>query len=170
MARAVDFVAAQIPTADQLDVLVDYFAHLTSPLTDIVSNTTLADVTGLSLDLPTGYTFRFECGLFAASASNTPDMDSKMAYSGSTSLYREWFEGPLAAITAVPNTITMLGTATTPTEVTSGVTSTESLTLIRGHFTTTTAGTLKVQAAQNVSNATALSIKAGSYLWARIVA
>lgn len=171
MARAVDFKAGTDPTADELDALVEYFAHLTADHPDMVNNTQ-ADVTGLTLDLPTGFTFLVETVIFHTCASNTPDIDIRFQWSGTTSLYRDWADGTAAAVTgAVPTALSDIGSGTSTTEYTFGTANNVLHAVVRAIMTTTSAGTLKVQAAQNVTTGgSAVQIQEGSYLRAKIMA
>lgn len=171
MARVVDFTSGMEPTADQFDALVSFWAHLTSDHADITSDTSVDVVTGLSFDLPSGYTIKFGAVIIHNSASNTPDLDLIWNYSGTTSLYRDWSIGTAAGITgAVPTAISTQGSNTSATEYTHGTAANDIPAFLEGIMTTTSAGTLDIRAAQNVSNGTAVKIRAGSHIWAKLMA
>lgn len=170
MGRVIDFRGFTEPTADQLDALVHHFAYLTADHTNgLTSNTVLTDITGLSLDLPAGFVYRFATHVYHNSASNTPDLDLKMVFSGTTTLWRERSTGLSSAVSgAGPFDVFEQGSADAATEWTHGTVGADVTAVIEGIFVCTIAGNLKVQAAQNVSNGTVVTVQAGSWLevWA----
>lgn len=169
MGRVVDFRAFAKPTADQLDALVHHFTYLEVDHGDITSDTVLDDITGLAMALPGGFVYRFQTGIFHNSASNTPDLDLQMTFTGTTTLWREWSTGLSAAVTgAGPFDLFSQGSAQAATEWTHGTVGADVPAIIEGMFVCTVAGNLSVSAAQNVSNGTAVVIQAGSWLeaWA----
>lgn len=146
-----------------------YFASLDADHPNITSDIVPDVITGLSFALPAGYKITFGAWVFHNSASNTPDLDLVWNYSGSTSLYRDWSLGLAASATGVPPyPVNALASGTSPTEYTHGTVGNDVPALLGGIMTTTTAGTLELRAAQNVSSGTAVVIRAGSHIWAQL--
>lgn len=124
---------------------------------DKTSNTTLANITGLSATLIAGITYAFEAVLFTT--SNVAG-GVKFAISGTATATAIIYEAVVmdAAVIAAQTRATSLSTAV------GGVTAvTAAICRITGTITVNAAGTLTVQFAQNASNGTASSVLVGSY-------
>lgn len=128
------------------------------------STTTLADATGLSINVKAGrtYSFEFDLSITAAAAGGI-----KVAISGTATatniVYDGWIlDGSAGGV--VGNT---QATALNTVVATSTITGTTAHVIVRGTITVNAAGTLKLQFAQNTSNATATVVKLGSYLIAQ---
>lgn len=145
----------------------------------VTSNATLADDTHLALALPAAGTYVVEGIFLASSASTTPELKIAWAYTGTlASGYRVGFgpstasTDPLGATAQGVRAAAAGNTAATITAATAyGLDGTNWTAIIeKGVVIVSTAGTLKIQWAQNVSNATGTTLRAGSYLWARRMA
>jgi hypothetical protein len=143
------------------------FALLAADQSSITSNTTLANVTGLSVNVASNTTYRgFVEVVYDTGA--TPDAKFGLTYpSGATGT---WYGAAVrnTADTASNFTAQSIATAYSAGGVASG-------TIVVARFSITlvvvgTAGTLQVQAAQDTSSATALIVKAGSCIDLRPVA
>lgn len=143
------------------------------------STTTLFDDTQMALALPAAGTYVVEAMFIASSASATPEIKIAWAYTGTlTNGYRGGI-GPSTASTdplgATAQGIRAAAAGATSAAITSstayGLDGTNwSFIYEKGLVIVSTTGTLKVQWAQNVSNATVTTMRAGSFLWARRVA
>lgn len=125
---------------------------------DKTSNTTLANITGLTADLTAGKTYKFEAVLYTSSA-NTGGV--KFAIAGTATATSIIYEDVVidANVNAAQTRATALATAV------GGVTAvTAANSKITGSITVNAAGTLTVQFAQNASDGTASSVLVGSTL------
>jgi hypothetical protein len=124
---------------------------------DKTSDTTLANVTGLSVNLAAGTTYSFRAVLYvSANASG----GAKVAVSGTATLGSLRYRGKALSGTTLSATgqATALGTAV------AGATAAVDTIEIDGTITTNAAGTLTIQFAQNASFGTASSVLVGSHL------
>jgi hypothetical protein len=123
------------------------------------STTTLAAITGLSVNVQAGRTYAFEAELYVTDASSG---GVQAAIAGTCTATAIQYTGYTIADDAIEGkaNATALGTAvgSTQTIETTGI-----IVRITGVITVNAAGTLLVQAAQNTSNATATTVKRGSY-------
>jgi hypothetical protein len=125
---------------------------------DKTTDTTLADVTGLSINVVAGVTYQFEAVLFTTSNSSG---GVKAAIAGTATATAIIYEAVVynAAALAAQTRATALAAAV------GGVTAvTVAMMVIRGLITVNAAGTLTIQFAQNASNGAASSVLIGSYL------
>lgn len=125
---------------------------------DKTSDTTLADITGLTADLTAGSKYRFEAVLFTTSGSSG---GVKAAISGTATatsiIYETTVQQGGTPSTITTSRATALGTAV------GQVTSVTAATItIKGVIVVNGAGTLTVQFAQNASNGTASSVLVNS--------
>lgn len=124
------------------------------------STTALATVTGLSVNVLAGRTYSFEAYLSFTDAAAGGIQAAIAGTATATDIRYDGFIVDSAANGIKGNTqAAALGTAV----ASSTTTGTAGLVLIKGTITVNAAGTLLVQAAQNTSNATATTIKRGSY-------
>lgn len=157
----------------------DVFQPKTADQSSPASTTTLFDDTHMALALPAAGTYLVEGMFIASSASTTPEIKIAWAYTGTlTSGYRTGF-GPSTASTdplgATAQGFRAAAAGNTSAAITSSVAygldgTNWTAILEKGLVIVSNAGTLKVQWAQNVSNATVTTLRAGSYFWARRVA
>ncbi|HEY3004521.1 MAG TPA: hypothetical protein VGJ44_19395 [Kribbellaceae bacterium] len=131
------------------------------------SDTTLDDVTGLTIPVVANAKYRFECEIIFDSASNTPDLKAQFVIpSGATHIqYAE--SKPVGITGSYPHTVEWIttGVETSTALIVAGTLSVATILRVRGVITIgSTPGIVKVQAAQNTSNATATNIRAGSLL------
>jgi hypothetical protein len=133
-------------------------ARVTADVT-FTSTTTLAAVTGLSVNVQAGRTYAFEAELYVTDAAAG---GVQAAIAGTATATAIQYTGYTIADNAIKGkaNATALGTAvgSTLTTETAGI-----VVCITGIITVNAAGTLLVQAAQNTSNATATTVKRGSY-------
>lgn len=128
------------------------------------TTTTLATATGLSVALTAGRTYSFTIELQFTDAAAGGIQCALVATGGltATNIIYSGYTIDSAANGVKGNTqATALGTVVAST-VTTG---TAGVVRITGTITVNVAGTLNVQFAQNTSNATATTIKRGSYMW-----
>lgn len=118
---------------------------------DKTSDTTLANVPGLSVNVKSGRTYAFKAVLFTTSGTSG---GVKAAISGTATATNIYYNGVSYLITSVNRgNATSLGTAV------GAVTSSSTATIIiDGTITVNAAGTLTVQFAQNASNGAASSV------------
>jgi hypothetical protein len=124
---------------------------------DKTSDATLANVTGLSVNVEASRTYRFKARLYTTSNSSGGVKAAIGGTATATAIIYEAITHNGAAVSAQTRA-TSLGTAV------GGVTAvTAALIEIEGTITVNAAGTLTVQFAQNASNGTASSVLVGSY-------
>lgn len=143
------------------------FSRKTSDVALTVSNTTFQDIAGLSVTVVPGAVYKYELYLIHHSASNTPDLKAKLVIPANTNIIQVG-EGLVTTVTgAYPHTVSFVSTGvqTTAAEIWTGTVGNDTLLRITGLIITTdTGGTVKAQGAQLTSNATAVTIRAGSHL------
>lgn len=155
------FLAGEKIRASELNSYVLQVARATADLTK--TNNTLADVTGMSVSLEASATYIFDGYMAWNAASTTPDF--KMAFTVPSGATGHWSLFTLATGSTVPGNLdaqhaTSLTTALTgATDATLGVAARPA-----GFVVTTNAGTIQVQAAQNTTNATTLTVRTGSWV------
>ncbi len=126
------------------------------------STTALATVTGLSVNVQAGRTYVFEAHLSFTDAAAGGIQAAISGTATATDIRYDGFIVDSAANGIKGNTqAAALGTAV----ASSTTTGTAGCVIIRGTITVNAAGTLLVQAAQNTSNATATTIKRGSWFY-----
>jgi hypothetical protein len=122
------------------------------------STVTLANVTGLSVNVAAGLTYYFEAYLTCTDAAAG---GTKAAIAGTATATNIIYDGWLTdsnSIKGQANSTALAGVvASSTSSATSGL-----IVTIRGTITVNAAGTLTVQIAQNTSNGTATTVKAGS--------
>lgn len=139
-------VRQEIPQIQQSRVSSDY---------SVTSNTTLANVTGLTANVAASGTYRFEARLYTTSA-NTGGV--KFAIGGTATATDIIYEG----VTTDAGVITQTRAGALATTVGAVTNATTAYTVITGTITVNAAGTLTVQFAQNASDAGASVVKRGS--------
>lgn len=122
---------------------------------DKTSNTTLADVTGLTKTLTGGHTYRFEARLYTTSNSSG---GVKFAIAGTATATTIIYEG----LTTDAGTTTQSRGTALATAVGAVTAVTAAYTVITGTIKVNAGGTITVQFAQNASNGTASSVLVGS--------
>lgn len=168
-------VNAALNQINGYDVVAAKTADQSSPS----STTTLFDDTHMALALPAAGTYVVEGMFLFSSVSTTPEIKIAWAYTGTlTNGYRATM-GPSTASTdplgATAQGIRAAAAGATSAAITSsvpyGIDGTNwSTAFEKGLVIVSTSGTLKVQWAQNVSNATVTTMRTGSFFWARRVA
>lgn len=130
---------------------------------DKTSSITLADVTGLSMNLMAGRTYTFRAVLYTT--SNVAG-GVKVAIAGTATATAIVYEAYVleTGVVKVPGTTRATALATTVGDVTAVTVATI---VIEGTITVNAAGTLTVQFAQNASNGSASSVLVGSSFMAR---
>jgi len=124
---------------------------------DKTSSATLSDVTGLSVNVAAGRTYRFEAYLYTT--SNVAG-GVKFAIAGTATATNIIYQATnVSANTLVGTTARATALATAVGDVTAV---TAAYCIITGTITVATAGTLTVQFAQNAGNAAASSVLVGS--------
>lgn len=157
----------------------DVFAAKSADQSSPASTTTLFDDAHMALALPAAGTYVVEGMFLMSSASTTPEIKVAWAYTGTlTNGYRASV-GPSTASTD-PSGATAQGVRVAASGISSalinnavayGLDGTNwSAAFEHGLVVVSTSGTLKVQWAQNVANATVTTMRAGSFFWARRVA
>jgi hypothetical protein len=125
----------------------------------VTSSTVLIDVAGLSVNVSPGRTYSFEVYLTCTDAAAGGVRAAIGGTCTATAIVYDGLVRDTNAIKGMANA-TALGTvvASSTTTATSGI-----VIEIRGSITVNAAGTLTVRFAQNTSNATASTVKRGSY-------
>ena len=127
--------------------------------TDATSNTTLADITGLTgISLVAGATYAYEIRLSGTAGASG---GWKVAFNYTTATLTSLQSQSVAFSAAAVVTGTQVTTTTTQTSLIAS-TAAHLAGIIYGTLVVNAAGTLAVQFAQNASNATASSIYVGS--------
>lgn len=164
------FLAGQKLRASELNAVIPIFGVVAADQTK-TSNTTLADVTGLSVAVEADSTYALD-GHIAYDAGATGDL--KMAFTSPTGTTGSW--GLYGLGTSTTGSVGDVdghridGFTASDTATAGGSASFSGFMVapIRGVvITDSTAGTLQMQFAQNTSNGTSTIIKVGS--WIRIV-
>lgn len=167
------FTAGQLPTADELNFLVDIYAEKAAD-ESVTSSATVQDDDHLAVTMQASCTYTLDYWLVSISASDTPDF--KMGWtlpSGATMDFGAiGLFTTVAASTAGSVETQAVLAATTPTATISyGAVNGNTIVIGRGRvITSTTPGTLQLQWAQATSNATATTLKKGSWIKIRRVA
>lgn len=131
----------------------------------VTSSSTLQDDDELTFSLSSGYVYAFEFALFFTSASATPDFKFQFSDPGGTFniQYLYWIG---ANTTGADFAIDESSSARTVAIAANDV----AMIVGKGILEPTSSGTFKLQWAQNVSDATAVTLKAGSWMRAKRVA
>jgi hypothetical protein len=125
----------------------------------VTSNTTLADITGLSVSLAAGDTYSFVATLFCTTGATAGGV--KVGLAGTATITDLIADGHVRdGATIIAGT----RVSTLTTVIASTNAGTAPVITIMGTITVNAAGTLKLQFAQNASNATASVVKRGSTL------
>jgi len=151
-----------IPAADMNDVRAEVVAIETLLLNkkrttasfDKTSDTTLANITGLSVNVLAGKIYKFEATLYCTSNVGG---GVKFSIGGTATATAVIFEGLTIQGTITQGRSSVLGS---PVGQVTAVT--QSQTIIRGTINVNAGGALTVQFAQNASNGAASSVLAGS--------
>jgi hypothetical protein len=125
----------------------------------ITSNTTLANVAGLTVNVQAGRTYRFEADILWTDAATG---GIQLAISGTATATAILYDGWIVDSAANGIKGSAQGAALGAAVANAATTGTAGHAQIRGTITVNAAGTLTVQAAQFASNATATTIKRGS--------
>lgn len=128
------------------------------------SNTTLSDITGLSITLANSKTYVFEAILYTTSNSS----GGVKFGSGGTATFSAFRAFPVLYDSSVPST-NVIGNTGTAGAIGGLTATTSAMTIIKGQMTTSAAGTFTIQFAQNASNVNASTILSAS-LTARPIA
>lgn len=129
------------------------------------SNTVLANVVGMTLNLVAGATYIIEA-YFSCSSAATPGIKISLGAGGTataTSLLLDTWGFNTTTTTAQANSTSFAGNQIAAAVVTTAVT-------MNGTLVVNAGGTLQVQAAQDVSNATSTTIAVGSFITATRIA
>jgi hypothetical protein len=173
---APDFTAGRPPTAAELQFLVPLFVRKTSNQS-VTSSTTLVNDSALVLPMLASVTYELTAQLFYI-GNDTGDI--KVTFTQPTGSTLSW--GPIGASQAAVTGSATAGTGewwgtnvnTTASPTTSmpmGGSTSDLHMVIRGIVVVSaTAGNLQLQWAQNTSNGTATTVKAGSWMSLRRVA
>jgi len=139
----------------------------------VTSSATLQDDNDLLYALPAIGTYIFEMWLYATSAANAAG-DLKVALTFPTGTMRFSALGPDPAIASASVAqgvwFTHLGATSGTSAISVGCSTNSNLVLMHGLFAASATGTLRLQWAQDTSNASATTIKAGSHMHIRQVA
>jgi len=133
----------------------------------VTSSAVLQNDDHLLFSIPQAGTYAFEFVIFATSAANAAG-DIQIQLTGPTGTFT--FGGVGLDITLASGntgTVNMAGISTT---LNFGVSTTQTMILIKGILVATASGTLQLQWAQQTSNANATTVKAGSHMFVRQVA
>lgn len=158
------FLAGQKLRASELNQHVLMFGRATADLTS-TSDTTLSDVTGMAVAVEASSTYVIDGWVGYTSTSATPDL--KAAFTVPAAATGFWTLLGMDAADASPGDVNTAYATTLATALTAGTdaTFTTQAAIIYGFITTSvTAGTIQFQAAQNTSSATAMTVKAGSWI------
>jgi hypothetical protein len=160
----VDTRVAALESAATLNARLQ--AVTTAGQTLAASSTTLQDITGLSLPVVAA-TYAWELVVPYESASNTPDIKIAMTFPSTSSASYNYMILTLSTAGGGPYALEMGGASAMSSGVefmACGTVGLRATAQAYGHITFTAAGTLKVQAAQNTSNATVVTVHPGSQL------
>jgi len=149
-------------TADTRKIINDNFEDFSSVSTqiDVTSSVALVNATGLVTEsLPVGTYYIYANLITTANAAGGIKVALKQGTASMLSSVNLVGRALTASAVAVANI-----TSTTDATTIIGSTAAVINTIIEGIFTVSTAGTIQVQFAQNVSNAAATSILVGSHL------
>lgn len=156
------FLAGGKLRASELNSFVLLTGRCTADTT-FTSSTTLANVTGLAVALEANATYVFD-GFYGFTAlSTTPD--AKFAFTIPTGATGHWSLHALSTGASVPGTLNAAHSTSFTTAQTAGTDGTLGVAALpHGYVVTTNSGTMQVQAAQNTSSATTLTIHEGSWI------
>src|SRR5688572_4182213 len=157
------FAAGAKLRASELNSFVLLTAYCTADVT-FTSNTTLANITGMSVSLEASAEYIFDGYIAYRAASATPDF--KMAFTIPTGATGHWMLHSLSAASAAnPGNLDAQHSTSFTTALTGGTDATLGIAALpAGYVLTTNAGTMQVQAAQNTSNAATLTVFKGSWI------
>lgn len=156
-----DFVAGQKLRPSQLNPYVIFHA-LCSADTTKNANTTLGDITGMSASLEASSTYIF-WGYVAYSTGSTPDI--KFAFSVPSGATGHWALHGVSSGSTNPGSLDATHATSFGATTLAAAGDTEGL-MVRptGYIVTTNAGTIQMQFAQNSSDASDTTVKAGSWI------
>lgn len=142
----------------EIDAWISSLTYRVSTQFDKTSDTTLANVTGLSADVEAGKTYKFSATLYTT--SNVAG-GVKCAVAGTATATAIIYEAKVleTGVLKVPGTTRATALATAVGDITAVTVATVH---VDGLITVNAAGTLTVQFAQNASNGTASSVLVGS--------
>lgn len=145
------------------------FARLTGNVTLATSDTTLQDVTGLSVSVPANFIYVVDMVLGADVASgSTEDIKFGFTFPSGASLRVHGMGGTTAGVTgstASDMNIQATDITSGSTTLAYGTSTAGTWVLLRGVLVmSSTAGTFQVQAAQNTSGANAARVRGNSYI------
>jgi hypothetical protein len=131
--------------------------------TTYTSTTTLANVTGMSVALEASAAYIFDGYVAYNAASTTPDF--KMAFTIPTGATGHWMLHSLSSASSNPGNLNAAHSTSFTTAQTGGTDASFGIAALpAGYMETTDAGTVQVQAAQNTSNGTTLTVFQGSWI------
>jgi hypothetical protein len=158
------FTAGQKVRASEINEHVLTTGMASADLTS-TSDTTLSDVTGMSVAVEADSVYVLDGYVSYTCASATPDFKAAFSVPASTTGFWTLF-GLDTADTAPGDVNTAYAAALTTTLVAgTDATLTQQSAIIYGFIDTAgTAGTVQFQAAQNTSSATAMTVEAGSWI------
>jgi len=133
----------------------------------VTSSAVLQNDDQLLFSIPQAGTYVFEFVIFATSAANAAG-DIQIQVIGPAGTFT--FGGNGLDITLASGNTGTVNTAGISTTVNFGVSTTQTMILIKGILVATASGTLQLQWAQQASNANATTVKAGSHMTVRQVA
>jgi hypothetical protein len=167
------FTGGEMPTAAQwIAYLSDNLAALNGyvlkgsdqPRT---SNTTLGNDTDLLYALPAVGTYVFDIWLYATSAANAAgDLKVALTFPAGTMRFSALGPDPAIASASVASGVwfTQLAATSGSSSISVGLSTNTNMIWVHGMFTATATGTLQLQWAQDTSNASSSTVKAGSHM------
>lgn len=164
------FTAGQVVTAAQLNAINGYVLKTADQ--SVTSSTVLVNDTHLSYTIPAAGTYIVDLWLFASSGANAAG-DLLFGFTFPAGTFYAFTDGlDIGLASAANGTVQMAGVAATSGAAIQafGLSTSVTAALIHAVFIATAAGTLRFQWAQNASNASASTVKAGSHMLVRQVA
>lgn len=162
------FLAGERVRASELNSLGAIVARCTADKT-YTSSATLADVTGMSASLEASSSYIFWGYISYVALSTTPDI--KVAFTPPSGATGHWSLGSLSSASSTPGSYDAQASTSFTTAQTGGTDASVGIAARpAGFITTTNAGTMQVQAAQNTSSGTTLTVRSGSWIVFRKVA
>lgn len=158
------FTAGQKVRASEINQHVLLFGRCTSDLTS-TSDVTLSDVTGMSVAVEADSIYVLDGWVGFTSTSATPDLKAAFSVPASTTGF--WTLVGMDTADAHPGDVNTAYAAALTTTLVAGTdaSATQQAAIIYGFIDTAgTAGSIQFQAAQNTSSATAMVVKAGSWI------
>ena len=139
----------------------------------VTSSTTLQDDNDLLFVLPAIGTYLFDIWVYAQSATNAAgDLKVALTFPTGTMRYSALGPDPAIASASVASGVwfTHLGATSGTSAISAGLSTNTNLVWMHGMFAASATGTLRLQWAQDTSNASASTVKAGSHMQIKQVA